>query len=147
MKIISQFTAVFVLIVVVANCAVAADSSASFKPLQGTWLPVKADLGGKPMAPEVLNAIILKIDNDTYEVIVAGHPDNGTLTIDTAAKPKGMTVVGVKGPNAGKTFPAIYELKDDSLRICYDLSGEKRPTEFKSSAGTKLYLVDYKRKK
>ena len=99
------------------------------------------------MAPEVLNAIILKIDNDTYEVTVAGHPDNGTLTIDTVAKPKGMTVVGIKGPNAGKTFPAIYELKGDSLRICYDLSGEKRPTEFKSNAGTKLYLVDYIRKK
>ena len=42
---------------------------------------------------------------------------------------------------------AIYELNGDTLRICYDLSGSKRPTEFKTAAGTKLYLVTYNRKK
>ena len=58
-----------------------------------------------------------------------------------------MTITGTEGPNQGKTFPAIYELKGDTLRICYDLSGAKRPTEFKSIAGTRLYLVTYNRKK
>ena len=58
-----------------------------------------------------------------------------------------MTVTGTNGPNQGKTFPCIYELKGDTLRICYDLSGAKRPTEFKSVADTKLYLVTYSRKK
>ena len=43
-----------------------------------------------------------------------------------------MTITGTEGPNHGRTFPAIYELKGDTLRICYDLSGAKRPTEFKS---------------
>jgi uncharacterized protein (TIGR03067 family) len=57
-----------------------------------------------------------------------------------------MTITGTEGPNYGKTFPAIYELKGDTLRICYDLSGTKRPTEFKSVAGTRLYLVTYHRK-
>jgi len=66
---------------------------------------------------------------------------------DSATQPKGMSVTGTEGPNSGKTFPAIYELKGDTLRICYDLSGAKRPTEFKSVAGTKLYLVTYVRKK
>ena len=71
----------------------------------------------------------------------------GTYTIDADSKPKSMTITGTEGPNHGKTFPAIYELKGDTLRICYDLSGAKRPTEFKSVAGTKLYLVTYSRKK
>jgi uncharacterized protein (TIGR03067 family) len=66
--------------------------------------------------------------------------------LESTAKPKGITVVGTEGPNNGKTFPAIYELDGNTLRICYDLSGAKRPTEFKSVAGTKLYLVTYKRK-
>ncbi|HUJ71287.1 MAG TPA: TIGR03067 domain-containing protein, partial [Verrucomicrobiae bacterium] len=74
-------------------------------------------------------------------------PDKGTYTIDSTTKPKSMTVTGTEGPNNGKTFPAIYELKGDQLRICYDLSGAKRPTEFKSIAGTQLYLVTYNRKK
>jgi uncharacterized protein (TIGR03067 family) len=58
-----------------------------------------------------------------------------------------MTIVGTKGPNTGKTFPCIYEIKGDTFRICYDLSGAKRPTEFKTVTGTKLYLVTYNRKK
>jgi uncharacterized protein (TIGR03067 family) len=58
-----------------------------------------------------------------------------------------ITVIGTEGPNQGKTFPAIYELKKDTLRICYDLSGAKRPTEFKTMSGTRLFLVTYKREK
>lgn len=98
------------------------------------------------MADVVLKSISLKLDNGKYEVFVGDAPDRGTYTLDSAAKPKGMTVTGTEGPNRGRTFPAIYELSGDTLRICYDLSGAKRPTEFKSVTGTKLYLVTYSRK-
>ncbi len=116
------------------------------KTLQGDWLPTKAELAAKPMSDEILKTISLKLIKNNYEVLVAGSPDKGTWSIDPKAKPKAMTVKGVKGPNAGKTFPAIYELVGDTLRICYDLSGNARPKEFKTTAGTKLYLVTYKRK-
>jgi uncharacterized protein (TIGR03067 family) len=117
------------------------------KALQGNWVPIKAELAGKPMPDAVVKTISLKLIKNEYEVLVAGKPDKGTWTIDPAAKPKGMKIVGVKGPNAGKTFPAIYELTPDTLRVCYDLSGAARPKEFKTAAGTKLYLVTYRRKK
>ena len=58
-----------------------------------------------------------------------------------------MEIKGTDGPNKGKTIPAIYELKDDTMRVCYDLNEKKRPTEFKTKAGTNLYLVTYKREK
>jgi uncharacterized protein (TIGR03067 family) len=126
----------------------AADDSADTKALQGSWIPAKAELGAKPLPTEVLKKITLTLTNHDYEVTVTGEQsDSGTWTIDTSSKPKGMTIVGAKGPNAGKTFPCIYELKGDTLRICYDLSGAKRPAEFKSTAGTMLYLVTYNRKK
>ena len=96
------------------------------------------------MPAAVLKTISLKLENGKYEVFVGEFPDRGTYTIDPATH--SMTVTGTEGPNQGKTFPAIYEIKDDTLRICYDLSGMKRPTEFKSLAGTKLYLVTYHRK-
>jgi uncharacterized protein (TIGR03067 family) len=115
--------------------------------LEGDWIPVKAELAGKPMPDSVLKTISLKLLKNEYEVLVAGKPDKGTWTIDATTKPKSMKIVGVKGPNAGKTFPAIYELGADTLRICYDLSGKKLPTEFKTKADTKLYLVTYNRKK
>ncbi len=125
----------------------AADDSDDAKALQGTWTPVKAELGGQPMSDQPLNVIVLELNKNEYEVTVAGNPDKGTWTVDSAAKPKAMTITGVQGPKAGKTFPAIHELKGDTLRICYDLSGATRPAEFKSTAGTKLYLVTYIRKK
>jgi uncharacterized protein (TIGR03067 family) len=127
--------------------ALAADDSADVKALQGTWLPIKAELGGQPMSADLLKTIQLKLDKNQYVATVSGEPDKGTWSVDSTTKPKSMTVIGVEGPNVGKTFPSIYEIKGDTLRICYDLSGTKRPTEFKSTAGTKLYLVTYNRKK
>jgi uncharacterized protein (TIGR03067 family) len=125
----------------------AADSTDDGKAVQGDWKPVKADLGGQYVTDDVLKTISLKLKNGYYEVVVGDHPDRGTYTLDAATKPKRMTVTGTEGPNRGRTFPAIYELKGNVLRICYDLSGAKRPTKFKSVAGTKLYLVTYHRKK
>jgi len=117
------------------------------RAIQGHWTPVTAELGGQPMADAVLKTISLKLDSGKYEVLVGSSPDRGTYTLDPASKPKGMIVTGTDGTNKGKTFPCIYELRSDTLRICYDLSGMKRPAEFKSAAGTKLYLVTYARKK
>jgi uncharacterized protein (TIGR03067 family) len=56
-----------------------------------------------------------------------------------------MDIAGAKGPNQGKTIPAIYELNGTMLRICYDLSGKSRPKEFKTLPASQLFLVEYKR--
>ncbi len=117
------------------------------KAVQGNWRPAKAELAGKPMADAVFNSINLKLDNGQYEVLVGMQPDRGTYTLDSSTSPKSITITGTSGPNSGKTIPAIYELKGDTLSICYDLSGAKRPTEFKSIPGTRLYFVTYKRRK
>ena len=117
------------------------------KAVQGNWSPVKAELGGAAMSDAVLKTISLKLGEGTYDVSVAGNPDKGTYKVDSSTTPMSMDITGTEGPNKGRTFPAIYEISGDTLRICYDLSGEKRPTEFKSTAGTKLYLVSYQRVK
>ena len=127
--------------------AFAADPTGDAKAVQGSWSPAKAELAGQPMPEAVLKTISLKLNNGEYYVSVAGSPDKCTYTIDFTTRPRSMTITGTQGPNHGKTFPAIYELKGDTLRICYDLSGAKRPTEFKSVAGTRLYLVTYSRSK
>lgn len=130
-----------------SSAVVAGDPPDDAKALQGTWVPTKAELGGQPMADDVLKTITLKLDDGKYEVHVGDRPDKGTYTLDATTQPRGMSVTGTDGPNRDKTFPAIYELKEDMLRICYDLSGKQRPTEFKTTAGTKLYLVTYRREK
>jgi uncharacterized protein (TIGR03067 family) len=117
------------------------------KALQGDWIPVKAELGGQTMPETVLKTISLKLGDGTYDVSVGGAPDKGTYEIDASTTPRSMIIKGTDGPNKGRTIPAIYELEGKTLRICYDLSGAQQPKEFKTAAGTKLYLVVYQRKK
>lgn len=127
--------------------AFAADEPSDDKAVQGTWLPVKAELSGQPWTEDMLKAIVLKLNDGKYEVSVAGQLDRGTYALDPKATPKAMTITGAEGPNKGKAFPCIYELNGDTLCVCYDLSGKKTPTEFGTAKGTPLYLVTYTRKK
>ncbi|MBI5766177.1 MAG: TIGR03067 domain-containing protein [Verrucomicrobia bacterium] len=129
----------------------AAAPVAGLAALNGTWKPTAAELAGQPMPPPVLKTITLKLDGAAYEVVVETPKgpavDRGAVTIDLATKPASMTIAGIEGPNAGKAFPAIYEIAGDTLRICYDLAGKARPTEFKTRPETKQYWVTYQRAK
>jgi uncharacterized protein (TIGR03067 family) len=124
-----------------------ADDKSSPKEIVGTWTPVTAELGGQKYPQNILDMTKLVIGEGTYLVTIGEQRDEGTLVYDNNQTPKAMDVKGGKGGNEGKTYPCIYELKGDTLRICYNLGGKTRPTEFKTEKGTKLYLVTYKRDK
>jgi uncharacterized protein (TIGR03067 family) len=117
------------------------------KKMDGTWKPVTAELDGKPFSEEVLKTMKLVVADGKYTVTVGEQADEGTVKLDPAKKPCEMDIVGTKGPNKDKTIQAVYELKDDTLRVCYDLTGKARPKEFKTKGGTQLFLVEYKREK
>lgn len=117
------------------------------KALQGTWLPASAEMSGQAFPEPVRKTMKLVIDADKYTVTVGEQLDKGTTKVDSTKSPKVMDIVGTDGPNKGKTILAIYELKEDTLRICYDLSGKARPSEFKTEAEKPLFLVTYKREK
>ena len=128
----------------------AQDKQAATTTQEGVWKPIAAVLGGVRLPEPALKAITLKITGTNYEVTVEGEkePDKGTCTLDTTTTPKRMTIKSTDGPNRGKTFLAIYEMKDAvSMRVCYDLSGTDFPKEFKAPKGTHLYLVGYRRQK
>ena len=138
-------------VLITATLAFTARAADDLKAMSGTWKTVKAELAGQALPPPVLKAITLKIDGANYVVTVETEKgtavDKGTVAIDRTTTPKSMTISGVDGPNAGKTFHAIYEFGGDTLRVCYELSGAAQPAEFKTAPGTKLYLVTYERAK
>jgi uncharacterized protein (TIGR03067 family) len=123
------------------------DDKTDNQALQGTWLPATAELGGNKFPDEVLKTIKLVIKDDKYTVTVGTQTDQGTVKLESSAKPKAMTITGTDGPNKGKTIPAIYEQNGDTLRVCYNLAGPDRPTAFETKAGTQQFLVTYKREK
>jgi RNA polymerase sigma-70 factor (ECF subfamily) len=117
-------------------------------PRDGEWKPVAAMLAGNKLPQLALDAITLTVSGKNYEVAVRGEkvPDRGTHTLDENTNPKRITITSTSGPNRGKTFLGIYEMKDkDSMTACYDLSGTAFPTKFESTSETRHYLVEYQR--
>ena len=141
-----KFPGLLLLALALAIPALAAPPSDS-KSIQGTWVPIKAELGGQPMGNDVLTNIVLKVHHGTYQVTVSGVIDKGTYSLDPEAKPKKMDIKGKEGPNANQTIRCIYELHGDTLKVCYGLGDSPRPTEFKTWAGTQYFLVTYARTK
>lgn len=124
-----------------------AEGTDELKLFEGEWVPETAELAGDKFPPELLKAMKLTIKDGKYSVLVGKQTDQGIVKVVAKSKPKAIDIVGEEGPNKGKTIPAIYEFSPDSVRICYDLSGKKRPAEFKSDKGSQNFLVLYKRAK
>jgi len=79
--------------------------------LKGTWKLTEATLGGTKLPEAAIAPLRLELGDGTYALTGAESPDKGTIAVD--AKKKTIDVTGVDGPNKGKTFPAIYELKNE----------------------------------
>jgi len=113
------------------------------KVIEGTWVIVKAELGGQKLPDQGIKGTKLILTEGRYQLQI----DQGEYKLYPAEKIKAMDIIGREGPNKGKSFLAIYELQGDTLKICYDLAGKIRPTQFKTEAGTKQFLVIYQREK
>jgi uncharacterized protein (TIGR03067 family) len=114
-------------------------------PLDGRWELVKAELDGEA-APELLELkIVMELGEGDYVVRFGGEvSDRGTFELGDTRELKTLILHGMKGPNAGRTIPCIYQQAGDRLRVCYGLSGET-PTEFRTAGGQKRYLATYRR--
>jgi len=117
------------------------------KDIQGNWIPTAAELGGQKFPDEMLKTMKLAIAGDKYAVKSGDETDFGTVKLDAAQTPKALDITGTDGPNKGKTVLAIYELSGDALKVCYALTGIKRPAEFKSKGDAALLLITYRRVK
>jgi uncharacterized protein (TIGR03067 family) len=116
------------------------------KELAGEWKIESATLGGKDIGLKGLT-LILAADG-SYESKLPDSTDKGKFTADEKAMPKGMEIISeTEGPLKGKKLPAIYELKKDTLTICYDMDMKARPAKLESAAGTNVLMVVYNRGK
>ena len=116
--------------------------------LNGSWLLVAAEEDGQktPAAEQKKLDIHLTLKDGKYTITTAGETtESGTFTVDAAQKTKTVDVISGDGPLKDKKIQGIYKLDGDTLTLCYDLSGDSRPTTFGSKAGTNLLLAVYSR--
>ncbi|MEM7147220.1 MAG: TIGR03067 domain-containing protein [Verrucomicrobiota bacterium] len=113
---------------------------------EGFWRATSAIMAGTPFDEAVTRSITVKIEGDRYETMVGAEVDRGDCIVDAATTPKRMTITGTDGPNKGMTYLAVYEMDDeDSLRICYDLSGKNYPDTFDATQENGYYTATYQR--
>jgi uncharacterized protein (TIGR03067 family) len=98
--------------------------------LEGSWVPVAADVSGQVLAVEELRVASLTFDTEHYAIL--GHDgkvvDSGTWQLGTLGNPRSIDLVGEDGPNAGRRVLAIIAMDGDRLCLGYDMERDRRPS-------------------
>jgi uncharacterized protein (TIGR03067 family) len=114
--------------------------------IQGKWAVVSLTRNGKTEA--ISKDAVRVITADTYAMKLRPLLTiDGTYKIDPTTNPKAIETTPSSGPYKDKAMLGIYELNGDSLKICYALPGEDRPTEFSGKAGSGWILTVHKKLK
>jgi uncharacterized protein (TIGR03067 family) len=138
------------LIVLAAGSLVAADEKKEKKPdtTDGTWTIVSMEIAGMKTPDELIKkqAAKLTLTGDKWTLKIGDDVSSGTCKSDLTKKPAELDITTTEGIDKGKSFKAIVELKGDTMKVCYDVSGSGRPKEF-STKDTPYLMIEYKREK
>jgi uncharacterized protein (TIGR03067 family) len=117
------------------------------------WTVVSAEEGGQPPKDPgkkedvFIDSEILTPDGFADVDVRWTDPVRHQLKLDPSKAPKQIDVSEGIYMSRGGVWPGIYELNGDDLKICLDLAGKTRPTQFKTTAGDQCLLLVLKRKK
>jgi uncharacterized protein (TIGR03067 family) len=119
-----------------------ADVDKELKKFQGTWTFESVETGGKEIPAEEFKGVTITFEGARYTVKKGAEVIQvATQKLDASKSPKTIDVTVAEGPNKGTVIPGIYEISGDTLRVCFDPEGKKRPTEFKAASGSQTLVV------
>jgi uncharacterized protein (TIGR03067 family) len=128
------------------------EAKKELQKLQGTWVMVTGELGGKKAADEHVSQSKIVYEGDKMQIMVPNQTPETIVAeivkIDPAKNPKEMHFVRKNGPNAGKTLVGIYEFEGgDQYKFAFDPSGATILKEFVTKDGTGHIRNTWKRVK
>jgi uncharacterized protein (TIGR03067 family) len=113
------------------------EAKAAMDRLEGTWTMTEGTTDGKPAPPVFIGKIKLIFAVDKCVMVMPDKERDCTYKVGGKSDPGQIEITG---PN--KVMHGIYEIKDDTLKLCLIDTDRPRPTEFKSEAGSRVsYLV------
>jgi len=132
-----------------AGCGQKADSAAKDEgALQGTWQLTAGQAEGRALTTNQLAGGRLVINGERYTLTLAdGETTTGVQTLDPTKSPKAIDVTATSGPDRGKTWLGIYDLKGDEFRIALAPNGRARPTSFATAPDSGHWMHVWKRAK
>src|SRR6516164_2265744 len=109
-----------------------ADVEKELKKFQGTWTFESVEAGGKEVPAAEFKGVTVTFEGDKYNVKKGDEVIQvATQKLDPLKSPKALDVTVAEGPNKGAVILGIYEISRDTLKVCFDPEGKKRPTMFK----------------
>lgn len=118
------------------------------KRIEGTWKIVSFVINGNSSTDDAGKMIVVNGADGSWNLTVDGQEIvQGTTTIDPSRKPKTIDITPTTGDDKGKIYLGIYEVADDTRKLCFAPTGKPRPTEFTSAAGSDHVLVMFERVK
>ena len=110
-------------------------------------MPIAASVAGSRVAVDELRVRYLLLEAGGYSIIDRSNQvvDGGCYLVNEELTPPTMDIVGRRGPHAGRTMRAIYELRGDELTVCYDLEDRERPAKLQPQDDQLLLLITYTR--
>ena len=108
----------------------------------GTWQIVDAEYDGRNI-PEEAKHYSWEFQGDKYTINHNGNfAELWTVRLNSGKKPK--TIDGTH-KILGRKLMGIYEINGDTLKICYDLTGNGRPDSFKAAQGSRRVCYIFQR--
>ena len=139
LKNMNQLT-IFLFICLSIGCAATKNTKTSSNPLNGTWIPVKEQIGGTELPAAAFEKQKLIISDSTY-TFSAESVDKGVVKYTNDK----MDIYGKEGVNKGKHFTAIYKYENGQLSICYNLKGDSYPETFDTKGKPLFFLCVFKK--
>jgi uncharacterized protein (TIGR03067 family) len=118
------------------------------REFQGTWTFESSVTGGEALPADHLKMFIVIFEGNKHTVKKGDEVIQvGTQKLDPSKSPNTIDVTMLVGPYKGTVMLGIYEIDANTLKVCFDPEGKKRPTEFKSAPGSKNFVNVHKRVK
>jgi uncharacterized protein (TIGR03067 family) len=137
-----------ILLLALADGAAAPDKE-ELKKLQGKWVVTQLEHGGKKTPPKDLVNLLVEVSGSKMTTTDAGElKETDTITgLDPKATPPALALKVNTGPDVDKVILAIYQLKDETLTICFAEPGKERPKKLAAQTGTGHTLLVLKKAK
>jgi RNA polymerase sigma factor (sigma-70 family) len=104
--------------------------------LQGAWDLRSSEADGKALAAIALAGSEVVVKGSAITVVFQGATSRGTFQLDSVPTPPTLDVTFTEGREKGNKYLGIYELQEDTWRLCQAPAGKGRPTAFAARAGS-----------
>ena len=117
--------------------------------IAGTWQVVTLEIDGNQTSDDDAKKLTVVNGSDgTWSVRSEGKEiSKGTSVIDPTKKPKTIDFTPTEGGGEGNKYLGIYELAEETRKLCFAPQGSERPTEFSAKSRSKQVLVTFERVK